>query len=344
MMSYLLIPLPYVGSVQSLLIAIAVTIVSYLALYLARLLLTRQFRGAASTETLIDDFILELVARVRLPIRFWISFLLGAFCLPLPDPGPAVLHKLMVLGIAIQFFMWTDVCVKMLTRSALGLLPSSSAGRYISAVQMSLKIGIWLLLCVATLDNLGISVGSLITGLGVGGVAVALASQRVIGDLISTLTIALDRPFAEGDVIKVGDHTGKVRSIGLKTTRLQLSGGEELIVPNADLVNLRITNQAGCKERWVSINLHASWRTPADTLAALPERLKACVDAEPQLRFERALLSNTTELGYIFELCWWVTVLDEDVHLQSRQRVLLAVAHLWQEKAIQPIQNANLLQ
>ena len=124
--------------------------------------------------------------------------------------------------------------------------PSSSAalGLLFTAVQVTFLI----VLVLIGLSNLGVDITALLAGLGVGGIAVALAAQNILGDLLASLSIVLDKPFVVGDFIVAGSEKGTVEHIGIKTTRLRSLSGEELIFSNKDLLESRVQN---FKRMWV---------------------------------------------------------------------------------------------
>src|SRR5439155_25724457 len=149
------------------------------------------------------------------------------------------------------------------------------------------KMVLWSLVVILALENLNINVTPLITGLGIGGIAVALAAQNVLGDLFASLSIVLDKPFVLGDVISVGTDTGTVEKIGLKTTRLRSLSGEQLIFANADLLKSRIRNLKRMYQRRVVFSLSVAYGTPREKLAAIPQMVREIVEALQSTRFDR---------------------------------------------------------
>eukprot|EP01034_Spumella_vulgaris_P020373 gene20373-26103_t len=139
------------------------------------------------------------------------------------------------------------------------------------------------------LDNLGFNITTLVASLGIGGIAVALAVQNILGDLLASLSIVLDKPFVVGDFIIVGEQMGTVESIGLKTTRLRGLGGDQIIFSNGDILKSRIGNQTRMQSRRASFTIRLRYGTTAGQLAAIPELVKELVLAQEQTAsFERA--------------------------------------------------------
>ena len=164
---------------------------------------------------------------------------------------------------------------------------------------------IWSLLILVALDNLGVNITALLAGLGVGGVAVALALQNILGDLFASLSIALDKPFAVGDSLNIDTYTGSVEHIGIKTTRLRSETGEQIILSNADILKSRVRNYGRMPEQRVLTTLRVAYATPTDVLAEIPTLLEGIVRGQASARFERCHLKSIGESSLQFELSYF---------------------------------------
>jgi len=164
---------------------------------------------------------------------------------------------------------------------------------------------IWSLLILVALDNLGVNITALLAGLGVGGVAVALALQNILGDLFASLSIALDKPFVVGDTLTIDAYTGAVEHIGIKTTRLRSESGEQIILSNADILKSRVRNYGRMPEQRVLTTLRVAYATPADQLAGIPKLLETIVREQASARFERCHLKLLGESSLQFELSYF---------------------------------------
>ncbi len=165
---------------------------------------------------------------------------------------------------------------------------------------------IWSLLILLALDNFGVNITALLAGLGVGGVAVALALQNVLGDLFASLSIALDKPFVVGDTLNIDTFTGAVEHIGIKTTRLRSESGEQIILSNADILKSRVRNYGRMPEQRVLTTLRVTYAAPAEKLRAIPKLLEDIVRAQPNARFDRCHLKTLGESSLLFELSYFV--------------------------------------
>lgn len=329
---WLTAPLAYAGSAGALLWAIALALLVGAALWLTRSLLLWAMREAKQTLTPWDDLAEDLARRLWPPTIVAIAVAAGAGSLPLP----AALYQWgrwpFGLTIALQFAIWSGVLAQFLVLSLERLIPRHFDADHLSVVRSVIRVALWMLVLVTTLDNLGVGISSLLAGLGIGGLSFALAIQRLLGDLISTLTIALDQPFVEGDSVTVGEVTGRIVRIGLKTTRIRATTGEEWIIPNADMVTLRVRNNTHLQERRVTHTFTVGW-IAQEKLRKIPAWLEACCQM-PDVRFERARLIGMVETGFQFELCWVVMDTDLAVHQARQEQVLMGVAEVWEREGI----------
>jgi len=165
---------------------------------------------------------------------------------------------------------------------------------------------IWSVLILVALENLGVNITALLAGLGVGGVAVALALQNVLSDLFASLSIALDKPFVVGDLLTIDTFTGAVESIGIKTTRLRSDSGEQIILSNADILKSRVRNFGRAPEQRAQATIRVAYATPGDMLQEIPKLLERIVREQPNTRFERCHLKTLGDSCLHFELSYFV--------------------------------------
>lgn len=199
-----------------------------------------------------------------------------------------------------------------------------------TALQATLTVVVLLL----TLSNLGIDVGALMAGLGIGGVAVALAAQNILGDLLASLSIVLDKPFIVGDFIVVGDKSGTVSHIGVKTTRLTALSGEQLVFSNKNLLESQIQNFKRMRERRAVIRIGVTYSTPRDKIELIPQWIKAFVTEDPGLRFDRCHFSGFGGSSLDFELVFFVLSPEYNNFMDSQQALLLKVYDKFSENKV----------
>jgi small-conductance mechanosensitive channel len=182
---------------------------------------------------------------------------------------------------------------------------------------------VWILAVLMLLTNLGIKVGPLIAGLGIGGVAIALAVQNVLGDLFASLSIALDKPFRVGDFLAIGDDRGTVEQIGIKSTRLRSVTGEQIVMSNGDVLKSRLRNYGLMPERRAELQLRIAYETPREKVAELPKIIEAAIRAENKVRFERAHFARYGDYAFIFEAVYYVQDSELQAFMDAQQSINL---------------------
>ena len=182
---------------------------------------------------------------------------------------------------------------------------------------------VWVIAFLMLLTNLGIEIGPLIAGLGIGGIAIALAVQNVLGDLFASLSIALDKPFRVGDALAIGDEKGTVEYIGIKSTRLRSNSGELIVISNSDLLKSRVRNYTRLTERRAELALRIAYETPHELIAELPKIIEAAISGQPKVRFERAHFSRYGDYALLFEATYVVESSDYIEFMDAQQAINL---------------------
>jgi len=192
-------------------------------------------------------------------------------------------------------------------------------------VRLFLLTAVWSVVLLLFLDNLGINVTALVTGLGIGGIAIALALQNILGDLFASLSIILDKPFEIGDFIAVGELKGNVERIGIKTTRLRSLTGEQLVFSNSDLLSSRIQNFKRMFERRVSFQIGVTYETPLEKLEEISALLKQIVESKEKVRFDRAHFQSLGDFALIFEIVYFVSSSEYNVYMDIQQSINIEI-------------------
>ncbi len=219
----------------SVLTALGIAAAVFVVLLAVRqLLVHRLAKNAERTATGIDDFVVELARRTQILLMAVVSLYLGSLYLSLPPRQGLTLKGAAQVAVFLQAALWGSVAIDFwLARQRRRLEHDATSIALAGILRFVAKLVLWAVLLLAALDNLGVDVTTLVAGLGIGGIAVALALQNVLGDLLASLSIVLDKPFVIGDTISVDDMTGTVENIGLKTTRLRAVGESRSCSPTA---------------------------------------------------------------------------------------------------------------
>lgn len=287
------------------------------------LLVGRLQRLSARTTNHVDDLVYAVLARTTGWFLWLLSLSAGLAVLALPPAVEQGLRVATVAGIGLQVGLW-------LTTLAVGAIrlwsgddreQSPSLRTTFGALRFLVHLVVWSAVVLHVLANLGVDVTALVAGLGVGGVAVALAVQNILGDLFASLSIVLDQPFTVGDFIIVDDFMGTVEKVGLKTTRLRSLGGEQLIFSNAKLLEARIRNYQRMQERRVVFSVGITYETPADEVRAVPGLIRAAIEAAPDTRFDRAHFKEYGDSALVMEAVYYVLSPDYNRYMDIQQEI-----------------------
>jgi small-conductance mechanosensitive channel len=205
-----------------------------------------------------------------------------------------------------------------------GATPSSTVA-ILGLAGFFARVAVWTTVFLLVLDNFGIDITALITGLGIGGIAVALAVQNVLSDTFASISIILDKPFEVGDFIIVGDLLGVVENIGIKTTRVRSLSGEQLVFGNNDLLSSRIRNFKRMYERRVAFGFGVLYETPIEKLEWIPGMVREGIEALEQTRFDRAHFKGFGESSLDFEIVYYVLAPDYALYMDIQQKINLHI-------------------
>jgi small-conductance mechanosensitive channel len=298
------------NSVRTWLVALAATACTFLLLPLARSFVLSQRRRLEGVETPPGvELALLLLAKTR-PLFLWIVALYVAErFLSLPAPVERVSKLVIVLSVWLQFALWGSAAVRFaLDRQQERAAAAGDQGfrGSLGVIMFVARIGIFSIAALLALDNLGVNITALLAGLGIGGIAIALAVQTILGDLLASLSITLDKPFMVGDWLRIDDVEGTVERIGVKSTRLRSVTGEQVILSNADLLRSRVRNLGRMPERRALYTLGIAYDTPKEKLDLVPRLVEQAVAQAPDARFEYCMLRALGESSLDFEVCYFV--------------------------------------
>ena len=319
----------YLGNpVRAWAMALAVAAATLGVLLVARhFLVGRLERLSARTTTRIDDYAAALLRRTRLFFIVTVSLAAGLAFLRLPGDSRALLYQLARLAAIVQLGLWANELIAIYLRRLIAEKSATDVASVttINALAVVTRLVLWVVVFLVALANFGVDVTALITGLGIAGVAVALAVQNILGDLLASMSIVLDKPFVVGETIMIGEHVATVEEVGLKTTRLRRVSGEQLIISNADLLKSQIRNFGRMPERRVVLNFGVEYGTPKATLARIPDDVRAIVAGVEMTRFDRAHFTGFGPSSLDFEVVYFVLTGDYLTFMNVQQAVNLAV-------------------
>jgi small-conductance mechanosensitive channel len=310
------------------LLALAIVVGMLAAIWVARGVAVRLISRLASRTTLkLDDALVASARATHLGLLFPLALYAGASALHLPARLDQLLHNLAMVVVVVQLALWVNRWLLrwLALRAEAARSVDPAATTTVNLIGFVGRVVVWALALLIALDQLGFNVTALVAGLGIGGIAVALALQNILGDLFASMAIVLDKPFQVGDFIIVGDLPGTVERVGLKTTRVKSLWGEQLIFPNAQLMGSQIRNYKRMQERRIAFGIGVTYETPPEKLRAIAGWLKAAVEAQEGVRFDRAHFKSYGDFSLDFEVVYYVLSPDYNRYMDVQQAINLAI-------------------
>ena len=325
------------NAVQNWLFALAVSVLFFSLIHvIIRLGVSRLSRLAKQTSTIWDDAVTDALSRTHSLFVLIIALFLGSLYLQFSDRAQGVIVSVASIALFIQGGLWLNnigqYWIREESQRRRKIDPATVTT--VSAMGFVSRLVIWVLVAILLLDNLGFDVTALVTGLGIGGIAVALALQNILGDLFASLSIVLDKPFAVGDFLIIDEHMGAVENVGLKTTRIRSLSGEQLVFSNADLLKSRIRNYGRMFERRVVFKFGVTYQTPRDKLKTIPSMVRETIEAQNKVRFDRAHFQAYGASSLEFEVVYYVLSPDYNQYMDIQQAINLGIHERFEQEDI----------
>ena len=309
------------------------TVLPLLKSYLLRL----ANRQSVTRPLVVVQLLLRLIPRTS-RIFIWVVALNAAVrFLDFARRIEHTLHILILVGIWFQIGLWAMTAVEFYLERQQRSRAERDAGfaSSLGIINFIARFLIWALVALLTLDNLGVNITTLVAGLGVGGIAVALAVQTVLGDLLASLSITLDKPFAVGDNLTLDDIQGKVEQIGIRSTRLRSVNGEQIIISNADLLKSRVRNFGRMEERRGILTIGITYETPRDKVARVVDLIKQAVSAQTNVRLERCHFKELGASALNFEAVFFVLETQYDAFMDAQQAINVRLMEAFEREGIE---------
>jgi len=325
------------NTLQAYLIVLAVILVGILIIRLfKRAILTWLRRVVDKTASTFDDFLLQGISSTLLPLLYFGVFYFALKSLILP----AWLNRALEIA---GMFLWTFLITRLIIfaihyflRNHLQRRGQGDASfQQIRGITLILSGLIWIIAILFFISNLGYNVATLLTGLGIGGIAIALATQNIIADLFNYFVLFFDRPFEVGDFVVVEDKSGTVESIGIKTTRIRALTGEQLVFSNTDLTNSRLHNFKRLQRRRIVFSIGVTYDTPKDKLTKIPQIIRDAIASQPETLFDRAHFASYGDFSLIFEVVYFVLSDNFNKYMDINQGINLYIYEAFQNENIE---------
>jgi small-conductance mechanosensitive channel len=318
------------------LIALFITILGTLVLSIIAKFLGRTFtslQGKLPGD--IGLVLAEMFHRTKRFVLFIISIYGGSKILALPASLETFLSYLALIAGGIQIGIWAAFLItKLVTGYVISKTDQEDIPSGIAVTTLLARVIVWSFIVLLVLDNLGFNITTLVAGLGVGGIAIAMASQNILADLFASLSILLDKPFKVGDFIIVGEFLGSVEYIGLKTTRLRSLGGEQLVFSNTDLLSSRIRNYKRMLERRIAFTIGVEYDTDYEKLKRVPGMIKDIISSVELTRFDRSHFISYGDFSLKIETVYYILSPDYNIYADVQQEINLKIFKKFKEEKI----------
>lgn len=325
------------NSFQAYLIALGTFLVGIILIFLfKKIFLAKLKKWSAKTETSFDDILVKEIERTLLPILLFGILSISIKTLTL---SPDFIYY---FGVAIKI-LFTFLIVRVIlsiinqiTRSYLKRFDDfEQRQKQLKGIKVLVNLLIWTIAAVFLLDNLGIEISAVVAGLGIGGIAVALAAQVILGDLFSYFVIFFDRPFTIGDFIIVDDKLGVVEYVGIKTTRIRALSGEQLIFSNTDLTNSRVHNFKRMEKRRVVFKLGVVYQTSYEKLKLIPTLVREIIEKQSGASFDRGHFASYGDFSLNFEFVYYIDGADYNKYMDIQQSINFEIFKRFEDEKIE---------
>ena len=302
------------------------------------IILRRLDKLSHRTDTDIDDFLVGLVRSVKPPLYFLLALFLAIKSLQFSNIWEKGIAIGLMIILAYQAIIIISKAIDYIVYKLSAGADEDEKDKEIIRLLGKISKGIvWVVAILILLDNLGVNITSAIAGLGIGGIAIAMAVKDVLSDVIASMSIFMDKPFKVGETVKIGTESGTVKNVGIKTTRIKTLRGEELIIPNKELAESQIKNLKKMEARRVKFTLGVVYGLPAEKIEKIPTMIKEIIEKEggDLVEFSRSHFSAYGDFSLNFETVYFVKDNDYGKYMDIQQKINLAIYKKFEEEKIE---------
>lgn len=303
-------------------LVIGISAVSYVALrVLMSSVLARIVNWLSTSKGRWSDYAAEVFKHTSRLLIAAMALQIGLAVVELGPVWDARVSHLWFLVLALQFGLWVDAAIAYWKEGVIQDKAGQDNQLTVTMVALMFRIVLWAVVLLSVLANLGVDITAFVASLGIGGIAIALAVQTLLGDLFASASIGVDKPFKTGHFIVFNDIAGTIEYIGLKTTRIRSLSGEQILCSNTKLLQQTIHNYSRMSERRVVFSLAISFRTTVEKARELPPLIKQAVEAVENTRFDRAHLLMFDDYALRYEVVYYVLSADYNLYMDIQQAI-----------------------
>lgn len=325
------------NSLQDWLIAVGTMILIYIGLLILRHILNSKVRKwVDKTKGNVDNFVLDLVSNTKNWFLLLVSIAIGIIFLNMLPEWNQKIRIVLVIGFTLQISSWAVATVSYFINSKMKEEKNSSKVTIYNTVGIVARILVWVFAGLIILDSFpNVDISSLVAGLGIGGIAIGFAVQSILEDLFASVSITVDQPFVLGDFIVVGDISGTVEKIGMKTTRIRSLSGEQIVIGNAAITSDKIQNYQKLQERRVTITVGVTYETPIEKLRMIPEIIEGIAKEQKNVRFDRVHLDEMADFSINYLLVYYALTADYNEHMDIKEAINFGILEKFGEQNIE---------
>jgi small-conductance mechanosensitive channel len=319
-------------------LAVGAFLLTWIALVVTRRVLRgRLLRLAKNSDLALVSAAHQVISETRGWFVMLLALFVGSRFLEMQPSIDSMIVKVAIIFLLLQGGLWAvAVLLRLLSeKRARELEENPDAVAAMDVLSFVARLAIWSVVALLVLDNLGINITTLVAGLGVGGIAVALAAQNILGDLFASLSIVLDKPFVVGDFLNIDEHLGSVERVGIKTTRIRSLSGEQLVFSNNDLLSSRIRNYGRMMQRRVVFSVGVTYQTSKAQLEQIPGIIRKAIESQDDARFDRSHFQSYGDFALLFETVYYVLSADYNKYMDIQQAVNLEIYERFAEEGIE---------
>jgi small-conductance mechanosensitive channel len=292
---------------------------------------------AKKTETPLNGLVVGILSATREFFMFALALYLSLKILNFTDRFHDRLDSAIIIMFLVQAGFWGSAGIhfwleKVLKKKA---AVDASTATTMGLIGFGARIIFFVVIALMILSNMGVNITALVAGLGIGGIAIGLALQNILGDLFASLVIVLDKPFIVGDAVNIGAFNGNIEYIGIKTTRIRSVTGEQLIFSNGDILKNTIRNYKRMQERTIEFFVNVSYDTPIEVVRELPADIRKIVAAQPKVRLDRAHFQALGTSAVIFDIVYIMLDSNYGLYMDTQQEINLQIMELFRAKKVQ---------
>lgn len=308
--------------VLNLMLVLGIAVISYIILRMAMsFLITRSITWLARSKGRLARYGSEVFKHTSRLLIAAMALQIGLALVELGPEWDSRVSHIWFLVLALQLGLWVDAAIALWKADTIEQKVDRENQLTVTIVSLLIRTSLWAVVLLSILANLGVNITALVASLGIGGIAIALALQTLLGDLFASASIGVDKPFKTGDFVVFNDVAGTIEYIGLKTTRIRSLSGEQIVCGNTNLLQQTIHNFKRMDQRRVVFFLSISFRTPVAKARQIPGLIKDIIESIEKTRFDRAHLFKFDDYSMRFEIVYFVLSSDYTIYMDIQQQI-----------------------